>query len=169
MRYSRPTLRAPGKMPCLTQRCTVVGVTCSSLAILVAVKNAFMVESVVYNVAIVGNVSIIAFAAIIATVDNSGFGIRSGWDIMDERTNVRTNVRTVPTMIAIIHASKLHRALPPGVRMPTDRFFVCHADRNGRVIITGLSQYLPHVQSRDVKSRHMRRADTAKGTRSRTV
>jgi hypothetical protein len=169
MRYSRPTLRAPGKTPCLTQRCTVVGVTCSSLAILVAVKNAFMAGTIVYNAAIVGNVFIIAFIGIIATVDNFGFGICFGWDIMDERSNVRTNVRTTPTMIAIIHASKLKRALPPGVRIPTDRFFVCHADRNGRVIITGLSQYLPHVQSRDVESRHMGRADTAKGTRSRTA
>jgi hypothetical protein len=117
---------------------------------------------------IVDNVPIIAHVAIIATVDNFGFGICFRRDIMDERTNVRPNVRTIPTMIAIIHASKLHRALPPGARMPTDRFFVCHADHEGRVIITGLSQYLPHVQSREVKPQRMRRADTAKGTRNRT-
>jgi hypothetical protein len=55
-------------------------------------------------------------------------------------------------MIAIIHASKLQRALPPGVRIPTDRFFVCHADHHGRVIITGLSHYFPRAQSREVES-----------------
>jgi hypothetical protein len=162
MRYSRPTLRAPGKTPCLTQRCTVVGVTCSSLAILVAVKNAFMAGATVYNAAIVSNVSIIAIAVIIATVDNFGFSICFGWDIMDERPHVRPNVRTVLIMIAIIHASKLKRALPPGVRIPTDRFFVCHADRDGRVIITGLSHYLPHVQGRDVTRQLARRAGAAK-------
>jgi hypothetical protein len=43
MRYSRPTRRDPGKIPCRTHRCTVVGVTCSSLAIFLGVKNSFIV------------------------------------------------------------------------------------------------------------------------------
>jgi hypothetical protein len=149
-------------MPCLTQRCTVVGVTCSSLAILAGVKKALMAGKDVCNAVVAGNVSIIPYIAIIATVDNSGIAIHLAWDIMDERSSVRPNVRTVPTMIAIIHASKLQRALPPGVRIPTDRFFVCHADRDGRVIITGLSHYLPHVQGRDVTRQLARRAGVAK-------
>jgi hypothetical protein len=52
----------------------------------------------VYNTVIVGNVSIISYALMIATVDNSGIVVHFWWDIMDERTNVRTNVRTTYTI-----------------------------------------------------------------------
>jgi hypothetical protein len=71
-------------------------------------------------------------------------------------------------MIAIIHASKLQQALPPGVLIPHDRLFVCHADHRGRVIITGLSQYLPHVQSREVEPPRLRQGEPTKGTRGHT-
>jgi hypothetical protein len=71
-------------------------------------------------------------------------------------------------MIAIIHASKLQSALPPGVLIPHDRLFVCHADHHGRVIITGLSQYLLHLQSREVEPLRMRQGDPTKGTHGHT-
>jgi hypothetical protein len=72
-------------------------------------------------------------------------------------------------MIAIIHASKLQSALPPGVLIPHDRLFVCHADDHGCMIITGLSQYLPQIESREVKPPRMRRGNPIKGTHGRTA
>jgi hypothetical protein len=82
---------------------------------------------------------------------------------MDERSDVRTNVRTYTIMIAIIHASKLQSALPPGVFLPTDRLFICRADNHGRVIITGLSHYFLHRRSREVEQQRAPRAYAAKG------